>query len=311
MTTKSPLQSIQTPNLLQERLARLKAEFPDLFTNEGQLNPAELLRLAGQQDLKHFSALALLEQRSAALKTHSIFGRVRSMDDLRCFMSWHVFAVWDFMSLVKRLQHEFTSVTLPWVPPTRPSAARLLNEIVLGEESDMTPDGFHASHFDLYLSAMREVGANTSQIEHFVDLVRSNIAVDVALRMVKTPDAVQKFVLTTIESAKNGSVLAVLGSFLYGREDAIPQMFKTLLADWSVPREETPTFIYYLQRHIELDGESHGPAATRLADDLTQGNTDSLDQIRRAGILAIEHRLALWDALQSELVRRQELAYGA
>ena len=254
--------------------------------------------------------VALLEQRSTELKTHSIFGCVRSTDDLRCFMSWHVFAVWDFMSLVKRLQHEFTSVTLPWTPPTRPSAARLLNDIVLGEESDMTPDGLHASHFDLYLSAMREVGANTSQIEHFVDLVRSNITVDVALRMVKAPVPVQEFVLATIESAKNGSVFEVLGSFLYGREDAIPQMFKTLLADWSVPREETPIFVYYLQRHIELDGDSHGPAATRLVSDLAQGNADSLEQIRRAGISAIEHRLAFWDALQSELVQRPELVYA-
>lgn len=262
-------------------------------------------------NLVNESSLALLEQRSTELKTHSIFGCVRSTDDLRCFMSWHVFAVWDFMSLVKRLQHEFTSVTLPWTPPTRPSAARLLNDIVLGEESDMTPDGLHASHFELYLSAMREVGANTSQIEHFIDLVRSNIAVDVALRMVKAPEPVQKFVLATIESAKNGSVFEVLGSFLYGREDAIPQMFKTLLSDWSVPREETPIFVYYLQRHIELDGDSHGPAATRLVSDLAQGNADSLEQIRRAGISAIEHRLALWDELQSDLVQRQKLVYVA
>ena len=256
------------------------------------------------------STLALLEQRSTQLKTHTIFGCMRSRNHLRCFMSWHVFAVWDFMSLVKRLQHEFTSVTLPWTPPTRPSAARLLNDIVLGEESDMSPDGLHASHFDLYLSAMREVGANTSQIEYFVDLVRSNIAVDVALRMVKTPEPVQKFVLATIKSAKNGSVFEVLGSFLYGREDAIPQMFKTLLSDWSVPREETPTFVYYLQRHIELDGDSHGPAATRLVSDLAQGNADRLKQIRHAGISAIEHRLALWDALQSELMQQQELVYA-
>ena len=49
MTTKSPLQSIQTPDLLQERLARLKTEFPDLFTNEGKLNPTELLRLTGEE----------------------------------------------------------------------------------------------------------------------------------------------------------------------------------------------------------------------------------------------------------------------
>lgn len=260
---------------------------------------------------KNDGSLALLEQKSTELKTHSLFERVRSTEDLRHFMSWHVFAVWDFMSLVKRLQHEFTTVTLPWTPPTRPSAARLLNDIVLGEESDMTPNGSHASHFDLYLSAMQEIGANTSQIECFVNLVRSNIAVDVALQMVKAPEPVQTFVLATIESAKNGSVSEVLGSFLYGREDAIPQMFKTLLADWSVPQEETPIFVYYLQRHIELDGDSHGPAATRLVSDLAQGNADSLQQIRCAGISAIEHRLALWDALQSELAQQQELVHAA
>lgn len=50
----SPLQSLQTPDLLQEQLARLKAEFPDLFTNEGRLNPAELLRLTGEMQRDHF-----------------------------------------------------------------------------------------------------------------------------------------------------------------------------------------------------------------------------------------------------------------
>lgn len=99
----------------------------------------------------------------------------------------------------------------------------------------------------------------------------------------------------------------MLGSFLYGREDAIPQMFKALLTDWSVLQEEAPIFVYYLQRHIELDGDSHGPAAARLISDLAQGNADNLQQIRRAGISAIKHRLALWDALQSELMQRQEL----
>ena len=53
-TPASPLQSIQTPDLLQEQMARLKAEFPDLFTNEGRLNPAELLRLTGEMQRDHF-----------------------------------------------------------------------------------------------------------------------------------------------------------------------------------------------------------------------------------------------------------------
>lgn len=256
----------------------------------------------------HEATQALLAQRSVQLKTHPIFGRVRSTEDLRRFMSWHVFAVWDFMSLVKRLQHEFTSVTLPWTPPLQPFAARLLNDIVLGEESDSTPDGSHASHFDLYLSAMREVGADTAQIEYFIDLVRSHIAVDVALRMVAAPAPVQRFVQATIASARQASVLEVLGSFLYGREDAIPQMFRTLLDDWSIRPADTPTFVYYLRRHIELDGDSHGPAAMRLASELAQGDPERLQQIRRAGIAAIEQRLALWDALACELAQPGELA---
>lgn len=265
--------------------------------------------MSHEKSISNEISRVFLEGKSRDLKTHSIFGAVRSMDDLRYFMSWHVFAVWDFMSLVKRLQYEFTSMSLPWTPPRRPAAARLINDIVLGEESDVMPDGSHASHFDLYLAAIREVGADTSQIESFVDLVRSNIPVDVALRLVKAPEPIQKFVLATIESAKSGSVCQVLGSFLYGREDAIPQMFETLLAEWSVPQEKTPVFIYYLQRHIALDGDNHGPAATRLVGDMAEGNPDLLQEIYRAGISAIEHRIALWDALNSVLVQRRDLTH--
>ena len=54
MNTSNPMKSLQTPDLLQEQLTRLKAEFPDLFTNEGRLNPAELLRLTGEMQRDHF-----------------------------------------------------------------------------------------------------------------------------------------------------------------------------------------------------------------------------------------------------------------
>jgi DUF3050 family protein len=253
---------------------------------------------------------ALLERRSAELKAHSVFASVRTTEDLQRFMGWHVFAVWDFMSLVKRLQHEFTCVTLPWTPPPRPSAARLINDIVLGEESDETPDGKFASHFDLYLSAMREVGADTSQVESFVDLVRSNLPVGAALRMVNAPEPVRTFVRATMDSVKNGSDCEVLGSFLYGREDAIPQMFETLLSEWSVPPEQTPLFVYYLRRHIELDGDSHGPAAARLVDELAGGDSERLHEIFQAGIAAIEQRIALWDALEAALAQAQPSARG-
>ena len=97
-----------------------------------------------------------------ALLDHSICTEVDSLDRLRQFMQIHVFAVWDFMSLVKRLQNEVTCRRLPWLPPIRAQVARFANEVVLGEESDVGPDGKAASHFELYLAAMDEVGADTA-----------------------------------------------------------------------------------------------------------------------------------------------------
>src|SRR5690606_8751389 len=106
-----------------------------------------------------------LAQKKTELNSHPIFSEIHSISVLQRFMDSHVFAVWDFMSLTKRLQQELTCVQLPWLPPKDPHAARLINEIVLGEESDDRPAQGHYSHFELYLDAMREVGASTAAIE--------------------------------------------------------------------------------------------------------------------------------------------------
>ena len=103
-----------------------------------------------------------LNQKKAELSAHPIFSEIHSLSVLQRFMESHVFAVWDFMSLTKRLQQELTCTRLPWLPPRDPHAARLINEIVLGEESDDRLDAGHYSHFELYLDAMREIGASTT-----------------------------------------------------------------------------------------------------------------------------------------------------
>ncbi len=244
---------------------------------------------------------AVLHQRMEAMKYHHVFSTVRSVSDLHTFMQWHVFAVWDFMSLVKRLQRDLTCVDLPWLPPQNPAAARLINEIVLGEESDEAFGGGHASHFDLYLQAMREVGAATVQIECFIDAVVSGETIVEALHQADVPVAVKQFVLSTLRTALTGSTEEVLGSFFYGREDVIPHMFQSLLDNWTVDPNAAPTFVYYLKRHIELDGDSHGPAAQTLIDDLLGQDKTSRERLLMSALNAIDHRIRLWDALANEL----------
>src|SRR6201987_3199957 len=117
----------------------------------------------------------------AALLDHPIYAEVASVDDLRRFMEDHVFAVWDFMSLLKRLQHDLTCTKVPWFPADNARAARLINDIVIGEETDVDPDGSYVSHLDLSLRAMAEVGASTCQFETFRSLARAGTAIEAAM----------------------------------------------------------------------------------------------------------------------------------
>src|SRR6201988_1467130 len=134
----------------------------------------------------------------AELLDHPIYAEVASVDDLRRFMEDHVFAVWGFMSLLKRLQRDLTCTNVPWFPTNDAKAARLINDIVIGEETDVDPDGSYVSHLALYLRAMREVGASTRQFEKFRSLVLIGIPVEIALARICAPPHVQTFVAHTM-----------------------------------------------------------------------------------------------------------------
>lgn len=246
-----------------------------------------------------------LTEQQQDLQQHSVFSLLRSVQDLQRFMSWHVFAVWDFMSLVKRLQRELTRVDTPWTPSPYPQAARLINEIVLGEESDQTADGGFLSHYELYVQAMREVGADTSLIEQVVLQVATGSDPLQAMRDNHVPLPLQQFVTHTLHTAQQGHLIEVLGNFFFGREDIIPRMFQGLLDQWQIDTQQAPVFVYYLKRHIELDADEHGPAARQLIETFMAEQPATLTQLKRAAEAAIRARHKLWDALAVELQQQQ------
>jgi hypothetical protein len=208
------------------------------------------------------------------------------------------------MSLVKRLQGEVTCQKLPWLPPTRIQVARFANEVVLGEESDLGPDGKPASHFELYLRAMDEIGADTGVIRGFVRKLAQGQRWEAALTGLGVAPGITDFVNDTLRCAIHGSVVEVASYFLFGREDVIPEMFKRLLYLWGNGKAEVPHFAYYLERHIELDGESHGPWAQEMLMALAAHNKNSWAQATCAAERAITSRIKLWDSVLAHLKSR-------
>ncbi len=243
----------------------------------------------------------LLEQTKLQLCRHPLFAEITSLRKLQLFMESHVFAVWDFMTLTKRLQQDLTCTHLPWLPPADPHAARLINEIVLGEESDMHPRQGHCSHFELYLEAMAEIGANTLVIDRFVALLRHGQDANTALREVDAPPGVARFVSATLHIALNAPTHCVAAAFLHGRERVIPAMFERLLQADEVIHHHAPTLCGYLKRHIELDTQDHGPAAEQLLERLVSADPTFAQQAHDTARAAVESRIMFWDEVRASL----------
>ena len=246
-----------------------------------------------------------LEAKLKEMRIHNVFSTIEKIEELQIFMEWHIFAVWDFMSLAKRLQNDYTCVSVPWMPPSNNKAAQLVNEIILGEETDTLPNGEAVSHFEMYLIAMKEIGADSKQFNEFFQNLKVGLPVEQALKLANVDDSIYNFVTATIKTALNGSTAEVLGSFFYGREDSIPEMFDHLLKTWNINENDAETFVYYLNRHIELDGDAHGPAVqsimtSQLGDDINEWN-----RLFDAAIDAVQLRIELWDALEKEILSKR------
>jgi len=240
-----------------------------------------------------------------AVETHPVFAAVQSEAQLRSFMEHHVFPVWDFMSLLKFLQHELAPAAWPWMPRQHGDLVRLVNDIVTGEESDRLPkshraESTHASHFDLYLMAMREVGADTAPITAFLEVVRSQ-GLDAALETPMVPEPSRAFMHDTFALLKRGEAHLVAASFSFGRENVIPGMFNSLLDKLGIGEERAPIFHYYLKRHAELDGDEHGPAALRLVATLCGDDPKRLGEAITSAKEALASRARLWDRVLATL----------
>jgi len=241
----------------------------------------------------------------ASLKSHPLYGCLQSIDDVKLFSEFHVYAVFDFMSLLKALQLQFTCVSLPWLPTGSGEVARFINEIVHGEESDINEAGESMSHFEMYLDAMKQLGASTKGIDKFITTLQSNKSIQEALEIADAPKAARDFVNYTFNIVETKEAHKIAASFTFGREDVIPDMFIAILEEAKTSGQDYDKFRYYLDRHIELDGDEHGPIALKMIETLCGDNDTLWEEAEAVAIKSLEVRIALWDGIYEAIKQPQ------
>jgi hypothetical protein len=236
----------------------------------------------------------------AELISHPLYLELNSEDRIRVFMKHHVFAVWDFFTLLKRLQREVTTVTLPWRPAGHADHGRFVMEIVLAEETDEDINGGYISHFELYRRAMDELGADTEPIDTFVAALAAGVDPIAALDDPRIPAGAQQFVRHTLQVALHGAPHEVASSFCHGRENLLPDVFTAVREQVGELLGSAPILKHYLDRHISLDHDEHGPLALKLLAALCDDDPTREVEADNIGIAAIQARIGLWDGVLAE-----------
>lgn len=230
---------------------------------------------------------------------HPVYAALKNTEDLRVFMSHHVYSVWDFMSLVKYLQNVIAPAAFPWTPKSDPVMVRFINEIVMEEESDQKAPGTDGpeflSHFELYCRAMQEIGA-TSAVGYFSKTAAEE-GIETALALGIAPNPAADFTTNTFSYIDIGKPHVAAAAFALGREHIIPNMFRAFLKEMKITPADAPAFHYYLERHIHLDEDFHAPLSLRMVENLVGDDPDKTREAEEAAIAAISARIDFWDGV--------------
>ncbi len=230
---------------------------------------------------------------------HPTYKAIKTIDDVKHFMEHHIYAVWDFMSLLKSLQSSLTCTQVPWFPVGSAKVRFLINEIVCGEESDVAfqREG-NISHFELYLEAMAQIGASRESIDLLLQQLKAGVPLHTAIAQSNIPEHAQRFLNFTFEVIATNKPHIIAAVFTFGREDLIPNMFLSIVNDINEQfPDQIATFKYYLDRHIEVDGDHHSHLALEMVSELCGDDNEKWEEAKSYVLRSLESRIILWDGV--------------
>jgi len=231
------------------------------------------------------------------LLEHKLYYSLDSNEKIKLFMEYHIFAVWDFMNLLKHLQRNLTCISIPWLPTNDSHIRRLINEIVTDEESDNYSENEVASHFELYYNAMKEANADTICIDFFISQIREGKKIENILLKPIIPKAVRNFINVNWLIINKEPIHSAASAFVFGRESIIPLMFAQFAKELNYKNDQFNLFNLYLERHISLDKSKHQEKAFKILTCLCDNDSTKWEDVKRVATTSMEARLELWDSI--------------
>jgi hypothetical protein len=148
---------------------------------------------------------------------------------------------------------------------------------------------------------MDEAGASHNSIDRVVSALQQSHTVPEALNHADAPAAAARFVSSTFEIIGRDQLHEVAAAFAFGREDLIPDMFLAMVKELNANGQNFNTFIYYLERHIELDGDHHAGLSALMLSHVCGDDAQKWAEATATAQEALRARIALWDGIAAQL----------
>ena len=187
------------------------------------------------------------------LMDHPLYISIREKEDLRIFMEGHVYAVWDFASLINGLCTRLTHLG-DHSELDNESLLALLSAITnQGPETEGKPFGL----FSDYRNAMQLAGASTFEIDDLVNRVRQGTPPERAILDSKLPGYVVQFLDHTFSILRENNLVVMAATFAFGRGGLIPELFSRMVDKRVQEGDESLTGLQaYLNGYIEVGSET-------------------------------------------------------